>query len=123
MTPEGKPLLPMRKAWIGSHLERDFEEEVEADEEEIYFPVSARTYASLAIDLDTQAAVVIVRGRKLMKEDLYRPQRNWGARILEYRYKGLRAVFLENELLRVRIIADKGTDVFEFNYKPDGGHG
>jgi hypothetical protein len=53
-----------------------------------------------------------------MKEDLYRPQRNWGARILEYRYKGLRAVFLENELLRVGIIADKGTDVFEFNYKP-----
>jgi hypothetical protein len=62
MTPEGKPLLPIRKAWIGSHLERDFEEEVEADEEEIYFPVSARTYASLAIDLDTQGAVVIVRG-------------------------------------------------------------
>jgi hypothetical protein len=61
MTPEGTPLLPIRKAWIGSHLERDFEE-VEADEEDIYFPVSARTYASLAIDLDTQAAVVIVRG-------------------------------------------------------------
>jgi galactose mutarotase-like enzyme len=53
-----------------------------------------------------------------MKEDLYRPQRNWGARILEYQYKGLRAVFLENELLRVGILADKGTDIFEFNYKP-----
>jgi hypothetical protein len=62
MTPEGTPLLLIRQGWIGSHLERDFEEEVEADEEEIYFPVSARTYASLAIDLDTQAAVVIVRG-------------------------------------------------------------
>lgn len=28
------------------------------------------------------------------------------------------AVFLENELLRVGVLADKGTDVFEFNYKP-----
>lgn len=48
----------------------------------------------------------------------YRPQRNWGARILEYRYKGMRAVFLENEKLRVGILADLGTSVFEFNYKP-----
>ncbi len=48
----------------------------------------------------------------------YRPQRNWGARVLEYRYRGMRAVFLENELLRVGVLADKGTDVFEFNYKP-----
>jgi hypothetical protein len=62
MTPEGTPLILMRQGWIGSHLERDFDEEVEADEEKIYFPVSARTYASLAIDLDTQGAVVIVRG-------------------------------------------------------------
>ena len=48
----------------------------------------------------------------------YRPQRNWGARVLEYRYRGMRAVSLENELLRVGVLADKGTDVFEFNYKP-----
>jgi galactose mutarotase-like enzyme len=53
-----------------------------------------------------------------MREDLHRTQRNWGARILEYQYKGMRAVFLENELLRVGVLADKGTDVFEFNYKP-----
>jgi galactose mutarotase-like enzyme len=53
-----------------------------------------------------------------MKEDLYRPQRNWGARVLEYRSKGMRVVFLENELLRVGVLVDKGTDVFEFNYKP-----
>ncbi len=37
MTPEGTPLLLIRQGWIGSHLERDFEEEVEADEEEISF--------------------------------------------------------------------------------------
>ena len=48
----------------------------------------------------------------------YRPQRNWGARVLEYRYRGMRAVSLENELLRVGVLADKGTDVFEFNYEP-----
>jgi len=48
----------------------------------------------------------------------YRPQRNWGTRVLEYNYMGMRTVFLENELLRVGVLADKGTDVFEFNYKP-----
>jgi len=48
----------------------------------------------------------------------YRPQRNWGARVLEYECRGMRAVFLENELLRVGVLAGKGTDVFEFNYKP-----
>ena len=53
-----------------------------------------------------------------MNMSRYRPQRNWGARVLEYRYKGMKAVFLENELLRVGVLADKGTDVFEFNYKP-----
>jgi galactose mutarotase-like enzyme len=48
----------------------------------------------------------------------YRPQRNWGARILEYQYRDMSAVFLENEKLRVGVLAGKGTDVFEFNYKP-----
>jgi galactose mutarotase-like enzyme len=48
----------------------------------------------------------------------YRSQRNWGARILEYEYAGMRAVFLENEKLRVGVLADKGSDVIEFNYKP-----
>ena len=48
----------------------------------------------------------------------YRKQRNWGSRILEYTYQGMRSVFLENELLRIGILVDKGTDLFEFNYKP-----
>lgn len=48
----------------------------------------------------------------------YRRQRNWGARILEYTYRGLALVILENELLRVGILAGKGADVIEFNYKP-----
>ncbi len=49
---------------------------------------------------------------------MYRKQRNWGARVLEYDYKGMRVVFLENEKLRVGVLAGKGTDVIEFNYKP-----
>lgn len=49
---------------------------------------------------------------------MYRSQRNWGARVSEYVYKGMQTVFLENDKVRVGILADKGTDVFEFNYKP-----
>jgi Domain of unknown function (DUF4432) len=49
---------------------------------------------------------------------MHRVQRNWGARVHEYQYLGMRAVFLENEFLRIGVLADKGTDVFECNYKP-----
>ena len=48
----------------------------------------------------------------------YTHERNYGCRLMEYTYKGLRTVTLENELLRVSILADKGTDIFEFLYKP-----
>jgi hypothetical protein len=54
-----------------------------------------------------------------MRAALHRPQRNWGARLREYDVAGgLRAVFLENELLRVGVLADRGTDIFELLYKP-----
>jgi Domain of unknown function (DUF4432) len=53
-----------------------------------------------------------------VREDRYRQQRNWGARILEYEHKGMRVVFLENEKLRVGVLVDKGTDIIEFNHKP-----
>jgi Domain of unknown function (DUF4432) len=54
-----------------------------------------------------------------MRAALHRPQRNWGPRLREYDVAGgLRAVFLENELLRVGVLADRGTDVFELLYKP-----
>jgi galactose mutarotase-like enzyme len=46
------------------------------------------------------------------------PERNYGCRIREYIYKGLRVVHLENELLRISILADKGADIYEFVYKP-----
>src|SRR5262249_59986055 len=59
------------------------------------------------------------RPGRLMRAALHRPQRNWGARLREYDVAGgLRAVFLENELLRVGVLADRGTDVFELLYKP-----
>jgi hypothetical protein len=45
--------------------------------------------------------------------------RNYGCRINdEYTFHGLRVVVLENEYLRLSVLADKGTDIFEFLYKP-----
>ncbi len=45
-------------------------------------------------------------------------ERNYGCRIREYLYRDLKTLTLENELLRISILADKGTDIFEFLYKP-----
>ncbi|MFI6324557.1 DUF4432 family protein [Nonomuraea sp. NPDC050556] len=45
-------------------------------------------------------------------------RRNWAARIHEVIIQGMRAVVLENEFLRVTVLADKGGDVVEFLYKP-----
>jgi hypothetical protein len=46
-------------------------------------------------------------------------ERNWGCRIsLEHTYKGYRAVVMQNDLLRVTILADKGGDIVEFLHKP-----
>jgi hypothetical protein len=50
--------------------------------------------------------------------DRYRPQRNWKARLRDGTEHGLRIVTLENELLRIGILASKGADVVELNYKP-----
>lgn len=45
--------------------------------------------------------------------------RNWGARCtLDATLAGHRVVVLENELLRVSVLASKGTDVVEFLHKP-----
>ncbi len=48
----------------------------------------------------------------------YTHERNFACRLTEYVYRGLRTVTLENELLRVTVLADKGTDIFEFLFKP-----
>jgi len=48
----------------------------------------------------------------------YTHNRNYGCRITEFILRGHRCVTLENELLRVTVIADKGTDIYEFLHKP-----
>jgi hypothetical protein len=48
----------------------------------------------------------------------YTHERNFGCRIREYIYQGLRTISLENEVIRVTILADKGTDIIEFLHKP-----
>lgn len=53
-----------------------------------------------------------------MSSPLTRPARNWAARIHEITVAGLPAVVLENELLRVTVLAGRGGDVTEFCYKP-----
>lgn len=44
--------------------------------------------------------------------------RNHGCRIADYSTHGLRTLFLENELLRIGVLAGKGADIFQFLYKP-----
>lgn len=53
-----------------------------------------------------------------MTDALYRTQRNWGTRIHDVIYRGMRLLILENELVRVGVLAGKGTDIIELNYKP-----
>ncbi|NOU88381.1 DUF4432 family protein [Paenibacillus sp. LMG 31460] len=49
----------------------------------------------------------------------YRPQRNYGCRIHDqYTYFGMRTIVLENNLVRISILAGKGTEIFEYLYKP-----
>lgn len=51
--------------------------------------------------------------------EFYRPQRNYGCRIHDkYSYFGMRVVVVENEKVRISILADKGTEIFEYAYKP-----
>ena len=48
----------------------------------------------------------------------YQDERVNGCRISDsWTYRGLKTVVLENELLRVSLIADKGADVFELSHK------
>lgn len=45
--------------------------------------------------------------------------RNYGCRIKDnIVYKGMRTIFMENNLIRIGVLVDKGTDIFEFLYKP-----
>ncbi|MDH7602875.1 MAG: aldose 1-epimerase [Armatimonadota bacterium] len=49
----------------------------------------------------------------------YTPERNFGCRISDrYTYKGWKLLVLENELLRVEVLPEKGSDIWSFLYKP-----
>jgi hypothetical protein len=39
-------------------------------------------------------------------------------RINEVEIDGMRALYLENDLLKIGILVDRGSDIFEFRYKP-----
>jgi hypothetical protein len=53
-----------------------------------------------------------------MSYQTFHHNRNYGCRITEFVYQGYRCITLENEKLRVSIAADKGSDIYEFLYKP-----
>jgi Domain of unknown function (DUF4432) len=36
----------------------------------------------------------------------------------DWTYKGMKVIFMENEYLRIGILAGRGSDIFEFRYKP-----
>lgn len=44
--------------------------------------------------------------------------RNSGCRWMEFSWNGLTSVIMENDVIRIEILADKGTDIVEFLYKP-----
>ena len=48
----------------------------------------------------------------------YQSERNHGCRISDaWTYRGLKTVVMENELIRVVILADKGADIYQFVHK------
>lgn len=48
----------------------------------------------------------------------YTHERNYGCRVSEWTLHGWKAIVLENNLLRITVLPDKGTDIYEFLYKP-----
>jgi len=48
----------------------------------------------------------------------YSSERNHGCRILEYTHRGLTMVSMENEILKISVLADKGADIVELVHKP-----
>jgi len=50
---------------------------------------------------------------------MYTFGRKQGCRMsMDYSYKGMRIAYLENEIVRVGVLLDKGADIFEFTFKP-----
>ena len=51
-------------------------------------------------------------------KDSCKLHRNYNCRIREVLYNGVKQVNLDNELLHIGVLAGKGSDIFEFVYKP-----
>lgn len=50
---------------------------------------------------------------------MYVQGRKSGCRVsLDYTYRGMKIAYLENDYVRVGVLIDKGSDIFEFTYKP-----
>jgi hypothetical protein len=49
----------------------------------------------------------------------YQDERTSGCRVSDaWTYRGLKTVILENELVRITVLADKGADISSFVHKP-----
>ena len=49
----------------------------------------------------------------------YQDERNHGCRVSDaWTYRGLKTAILENELLRIVVLIDKGADIYQFVHKP-----
>ena len=49
----------------------------------------------------------------------YQLERNYGCRVSDaWTFRGLKTAVIENELLRVVVLIDKGADIYQFVHKP-----
>ncbi len=49
----------------------------------------------------------------------YQDERTAGCRVSDsWTYRGLKTVVIENELVRITVLADKGADIYSFVHKP-----
>jgi hypothetical protein len=82
-------------------------------------PSPLRVQFRLNDELRSKQGYVINDFEDLMNSDhFHRHGRNYGCRIREFIYREHRCLTIENELLRVLIVPDKGADILEFLYKP-----
>ncbi len=56
--------------------------------------------------------------KKLKYNNFYHHNRNYGCRYHDIKYKGFGSLLIENELLRILVMYEKGTDIIELSYKP-----
>ena len=48
----------------------------------------------------------------------YSSNRNYGCRIFEYTHKNNKMLSMENEIIKINILLDKGADIYDMIYKP-----